>query len=183
MLRKISILLIMAMFFVSCASVKQSKPFEVKNNIILQDGFKLGLASLQHKYKIKLAPKTDLTISQIDYELRIPNFKEKIRGTFEIEKPISLNKAFGEQEVNVLSESIGYLSVCDHFNAMFASEKDVFSMRMDLYFYSGTTKYEMKDIEVKFDNSNLWAQLRNRIIEKGCNVARIIDILKEIWKF
>lgn len=182
MLRKIGILLIMAMFFVSCASLKKSKPFEVKNNIILQDGFSLGYTSLQHKYKMKLKPNTDLTISQIDYELRIPNFKETVRGTFDIEKPISLNKAFGEQEVNVLSESIGYLSVCDHFNAMFASEKDVFSMRMDLYFYSGTTKYEIKDIEVKFDNSNLWAQVRNRLIEKGCNVMSIMNILKEIWK-
>jgi hypothetical protein len=171
---------------VSCSTTKVSKPpIEIKNNIILQDGFSLGsfASSIHYKFQIEMKSEKDFAIKQIDYDLRIPSYNKLIQGTMITDMPITLNSNFGYKTFSFKSESFSYSELCNQLEAMFKITEDVFSLRMDLTLYtSDNQKIVIKDVEFKFNNSTIWAKIRNLIAEKGCNVMNIITNIKDLIK-
>ena len=183
-MRRIQIwLFVIMIIMVSACSTLQLPVIEVKNNVVLQDGFSLGTTSFRHDFVIYLKSSKALKITNIDYSLKIPNYQQ-LNGTFKIEKNISLNPEWEYIEVKLRSEETSYLNFCEQMNAMFRSKNADFSMKMNLIFETENgKKMNFKDLEVRIKNSGFWDKLRNIVVEKGCGVLAIPAITELLFKF
>lgn len=180
-MKKYLIFVVVALL-VACSSIKQSEPIiSIKNDIVLHNGFDLSLTSFQHEFMINIKSGKDLRINRIDFNLKIPNYNE-MWGTYIPKSVITLRPNQDYQTISFLSEDISYLNFCEQMNSMFKSKNDVFSMQIDLILFSDDgEKIQIEDLEVKINNSTLWDNIRNFVVEKGCGATALFNI-KDLFK-
>lgn len=173
--------IILIFLLVSCSSIT-TPSIDVKNNVVLQDGFSFGVSSLRQKYILFMKSDYNLNIRQIDYDLKLPNYSKPIQGTFFSDTQVTIKSNQGYREFMLKSEEISYFDICNQLTAMFKNRNDINYLKMDITFYTTSNKKIIaRDVEIKFRNASLWDQVRNYIAEKGCNIIELALKLKNIF--
>lgn len=184
-MKKAIIVLVLIILATGCCPPFCSKPkIEIKSDMVYQNGFDIRWTKfkLSHKFLLQLKSTKNLDLNQVDYDIKIPNYKETFNGTFELEDNIILNPNWHFKEFEFKTEDFGLRNFCDQMNAMFDTGDDVFSMSINLTFHTteGET-YEVNDLIVKVKDHDLWDKIRNFIVKYGCDPSKIIDLFKGLF--